>query len=92
MPEQIFILKHYDMEVDNFKIFTNVDDALNRLREWLDNDVFLMHYALSKYELAPGSSEYQHVKDYNLDELIDVSEEDSDDISIIDSDRDESIS
>ena len=87
-PEQIFILKHYDMEVDNFKIFTNVDDALNRLREWLDNDVFLMHYALSKYELAPGSSEYLHVKDYNLDELIDVSEEASEDISVIDTDSD----
>lgn len=87
-PEQIFILKHYDMEVDNFKIFTNVDDALNRLREWLDNDVFLMHYALSKYELAPGSSEYHHVKDYNLDELIDVSEEASEDISVIDTDSD----
>jgi hypothetical protein len=83
--EPIFILKHYDTDVDNFKIYSNVDDALNTLRKWLKIDDFLMNYVLSKYELEPDGVEYEHTKDYDLDELIDISDGTSDDISVIDS-------
>lgn len=83
----IFVLKHYDTDIDNMKVFTNVDSALDALREWLESDPDLMNYALSKYELAPGDTEYEHADDYDLADLIDVGES-NDDVSYIDSDAD----
>lgn len=82
----IFVLKHYDADIDNMKVFTNVDCALDALREWLECDPDLMNYALSKYECAPNDTEYEHMDDYDLSDLIDVNETNSDVSYITDSD------
>ena len=85
----IYILKHFDTDIDNIRVFSNLDNALECLHEWLENDDYLLNYAISKYELAPNSNEYEHTEDVDLDEFIDNQEESSneeDEKSIIDSD------
>lgn len=87
MVSQIFILKHFNSDIDNIKVFTNVDAALDVLREWLDCDSDLMNYGISKYELNNETSEFEHVDELELDELIDIND---DDLSVIDSGSDDS--
>ena len=84
----IYILKHYDTDIDNIRVFTCLDNALECLHQWLENDDYLLNYAISKYELAPNSTEYEHTEDVDLDEFIDNQEDEDDDDdkeSIIDS-------
>lgn len=68
----LYILKHFDTDIDNFKIFTNVDSALNQLRQWLKDDDNLMCYALNKYELDTEKEEFISTHEFELDELIEV--------------------
>lgn len=83
MAASIFILKHYDedgdSDIDRLKVYTNVDKALDTLREWLEDDGDLMNYAISKYEFNATESEYEHVDELDLDELIEVEEGKSED-------------
>ena len=87
----IYILKHFDTDIDNIRVFTNLDTALESLHQWLENDDYLLNYAISKYELANNGTEYEHVEDIDLDEFIDSQDEDEDEDdgeSVIDSEDD----
>ncbi len=90
MASYIFILRYFNVNTDdNIKVFQNVDAALDKLRELLEFDSDLMNYEISKYELNYVSSEFEHISVLDLDELIDMSDEEDENISIIISDSDD---
>ena len=94
MKLQIFVLKHFNIEIDNIKLCLNVDKALDELRDWLENDNDLTNYSLVKYELDDESQDFEATQEYDLDELITVSgdeESDGDGVSVIDSDHEENV-
>lgn len=85
----LYVVKHYDTDIDNIRIFTDQDSALECLHQWLENDDYLLNYAISKYELDRNNSEYEHVEDLDLDEIIgDESIAEEENASVIDSDAD----
>lgn len=76
----LYVLKHYDTDIDNIRIFTNLDNALEGLHQWLENDDYLLNYAISKYDLNSDLGEYEHVDDIDLDAIIG---HDEDELNII---------
>lgn len=82
----IYVLKHYDTEsnIENVKIFTCVDAAIEVMRQWFTSDNDITNYTLSKHVLD-GFGEYIYDSDYDFDDLVD--DMNDDDISLIDSDE-----
>ena len=80
----IYVISHRgeELDIDKYKIFANVDKCLDTLRDWLEEDDFLLNYSIAKHELVEDTQTYESTHEYDLDELIDV---DDSDVSIIDS-------
>lgn len=81
----VYLLRHaYDSE--KIRVFSSYDAAVSALREELDTDAFLMNYDLAQFSLDPEKAEYVLVQEYDLHEIISDHEDESDDLSTIDSD------
>jgi hypothetical protein len=86
----VYLLRHaYDSE--KIRVFASYDAAVLALREELDTDGFLMNYDLAQFSLDPEKAEYVLVQEYDLHEIISDHEDESDDLSTIDSDDEEDI-
>lgn len=87
----IYILRHEDLQfTSSLRIFSNVDSALDFMKELVVHDRCLAHYELSKYTLEDVSQQYMFDHAYDLSELIQIEESvASDDYSVLDSDVDD---
>lgn len=85
----IYILRHEDMQfTSNLRIFSNVDSALDFMKELLSQDTCLEHYDLSKFTLEPMTQQYLFDHGYDLSQLVNVEEcvESASEYSLLDSD------
>lgn len=87
----IFILRHEDMQfTSNLRIFSNVDSALDFMKDLLAQDTCLDHYDLSKFTLEPSTQQFMFDHGYDLSQLVDVDEcaDSASEYSLLDSDLD----
>ena len=86
MTAHIFLLKLFN---DDIKVFTNVDSALDKITEAIEDDMLVdnvvSNISLSRLTLKEDEGEYIFMEDLDLEELLGLDADDSD-ISNIDTD------